>query len=97
MLFMVDAIIAFQVMSQSSLMHRWAVRAAPIAKPWLPDHVTMLTRQAELSLLSGDFDHLDDDGGAPLPAKEVSHKILLIWSFCHMSQLMTEQYRHWPG
>ena len=71
---MVDAAIAFQVMNQSSLMHRWAMRAAPVAKPWLPDHVTMLTRQAELALLSGDFDHLDDDGGAPLPAKEVSHK-----------------------
>jgi hypothetical protein len=74
---MVDAAIAFQVMNQSCLMHRWAVRAAPVAKPWLPDHVTMLTRQAELALLSGDFDHLDDAGGAPLPAKEVSHKCFL--------------------
>lgn len=79
---MSDAIIAFQVMNHSSLLHRWAVRAAPIAKPWLPDHVAMLTRQAELSLLSGDFDHLDDDGGTPLPAKEVSHEFLLIWSPC---------------
>ncbi|DBA75977.1 TPA: F-box only protein 31 [Trebouxia sp. C0005] len=65
------SIVATQVMNHSSLLHRWAVRAAPIAKPWLPDHVAMLTRQAELSLLSGDFDHLDDDGGTPLPAKEV--------------------------
>ena len=76
---MFDAISACQVMNHSSLMHRWAMRAAPVAKPWLPDHVTMLTRQAELSLLSGDFDHLDDDGGAPLPAKEVSHALLLTW------------------
>lgn len=77
-----DPVIAFQVMNQNSMMHRWAVRAAPVGKPWLPDHVTMLTRQAELSLLSGDFDHLDDDGGAPLPAKEVSHALLLIRPLC---------------
>ncbi|KAL0055873.1 hypothetical protein WJX82_005292 [Trebouxia sp. C0006] len=64
------SIVATQVID-SSPMHQWVVRAAPLAKPWLPDHVSMLTRQAELSLLSGDFDHLDDDGGAPLPAKEV--------------------------
>ena len=76
-----DSVGAFQVID-SSPMHQWVVRAAPLAKPWLPNHVSMLTRQAELSLLSGDFDHLDDDGYAPLPAKEVSHQSDLS-AHCH--------------
>ena len=49
------------------------MRAAPADKPWLPIHTGMLTKQAELSLLGGDFDHFDDEGGALLPDKEVSY------------------------
>ncbi len=68
-------------MRESSLMQRWVVRAAPAAKPWLPVHTSMLTKQAELSLLGGDFDHFDDSGGELLPEKEVGlsfHPLLYV-------------------
>ena len=54
------------------------MRAAPADKPWLPIHTGMLTKQAELSLLGGDFDHFDDEGGALLPDKEVSHESCVV-------------------
>lgn len=70
-----------QVMSHGSSMQRWVMRAAPAEKPWLPIHTGMLTKQAELSLLGGDFDHFDDEGGALLPDKEVSHESCVV---CHL-------------
>lgn len=65
-------------MSHSSLMQRWIVRAAPAAKPWLSAHTSMLSKQSELALLSGDFDHFDDDGGELLPEKEVSIVLVFV-------------------
>ena len=53
-------------------MQRWMVLAAPAAQPWVPSYTSMLSKQAELSLLAGDFDHFDDDRGELLPEKEVS-------------------------
>ena len=38
----------------------------------------MLSKQSELALLSGDFDHFDDDGGELLPEKEVSIVLVFV-------------------
>ena len=75
-------------MSHGSVLQRWVMRAAPADKPWLPIHTSMLTKQAELSLLGGDFDHFDDEGGALLPDKEVSHVM------CAVSHLMSANLTH---
>lgn len=63
---------ALQVQGRNSLLQRWNVRAAPAAKPWLAVYTSMLSRQAEMAMLNGDFEHFDESGAELLPEKEVA-------------------------
>ena len=56
----------------NALLQRWSVRAAPAAKPWPAAYTSMLSRQAEMTMLNGDFEHFDEPGLDLLPEKEVS-------------------------
>ena len=61
----------FQVQCFNSLLQRWSVRAAPVAKPWPAIYTSMLSKQAEMSMLNGDFEHFDEAGAELLAEKEV--------------------------
>lgn len=47
------------------------MRAAPAAKPWPAIYTSMLSKQAEMSMLNGDFEHFDEAGTELLAGKEV--------------------------
>lgn len=47
------------------------MQAAPAAKPWSPLVEQLLSKQAEYSMLNGDFDHFHEDTADLLPEKEV--------------------------
>ncbi|KAL3140302.1 F-box only protein 31 [Trebouxia sp. C0009 RCD-2024] len=64
-------IAATQVQGLQSLLQRWKMRAAPAAKPWPAGYTSMLSRQAEMAMLNGDFEHFDETGAELLAGKEV--------------------------
>ena len=79
--------VAFQVQCFNSLLQRWNVRAAPAAKPWPATYTSMLSKQAEMSMLNGDFEHFDEAGAELLAGKEVG--VLRSQHFCAAILVMT--------
>ena len=63
--------VVWQVQGLHAHLQRWVVPAAPAAKPWPAICTSMLSKQAGMSLLNGDFEHFDESGELA-PGKEVS-------------------------
>lgn len=69
-----------QVQGLQSLLQRWKMRAAPAAKPWPAGYTSMLSRQAEMAMLNGDFEHFDETGAELLAGKEVAVLPMLLFA-----------------
>lgn len=69
------------------------MQAAPAAKPWAPYVEQLLSKQAEYSMLNGDFDHFQEDTAELLPEKEVhslSHVAIMLTCIAYSMQYSTQ-------